>query len=62
MGADELRALQAPIKERYRDEPEAAVITLRAAGTLDADGIACRVETGRAIVDAGLHPVDRRHR
>jgi uncharacterized OsmC-like protein len=56
MQADELRALQAPIKERYRDEPDAAVITLRAAGTLDADGIACRVETGRAIIDAGLHP------
>ena len=56
MNTDELRALQAPIKERYRQEPDAAVITLRAAGTLDPDGIACRVETGRAIVDAGLHP------
>jgi uncharacterized OsmC-like protein len=56
MNADELRALQTPIKERYREEPDAAVITLRANGTLDQAGIACRVETGRAIVDAGLHP------
>ncbi|MDX6514654.1 MAG: hypothetical protein QOH73_320 [Gaiellaceae bacterium] len=56
MDADELRALQAPIKERYRAEPEDAVITLRAAGTLDSEGIACRVETGRALVHAGLHP------
>jgi uncharacterized OsmC-like protein len=56
MNADELRALQGPIKDRYREDPGAAVITLRAAGTLDADGIACRVETGRALVEAGLHP------
>ncbi|MEO9174718.1 MAG: OsmC family protein [Gaiellales bacterium] len=56
MNADELRALQAPIKERYRDEPEAAVVTLRANGTLGGTGISCRVETGRALVDAGLHP------
>jgi uncharacterized OsmC-like protein len=56
MNADELRSLQAPIKERYRDDPDAAVITLRAGGTLGSEGIACRVETGRAIVDAGLHP------
>jgi uncharacterized OsmC-like protein len=56
MNADELRALQAPIKERYREQPEAAVITLRANGTLDGSGISCRVETGRALVDAGLHP------
>jgi uncharacterized OsmC-like protein len=56
MNAEDLRTLQAPIKERYRAEPEAAVITLRAAGTLDSEGIACRVETGRAVVDAGLHP------
>jgi uncharacterized OsmC-like protein len=56
VNTDELRALQAPIKERYRQEPAAAVITLRATGTLDPEGIACRVETGRAIVDAGLHP------
>jgi uncharacterized OsmC-like protein len=56
MKADELRALQTPIKERYREEPDAAVITLAARGTLGSEEIACRVETGRAIVDAGLHP------
>jgi uncharacterized OsmC-like protein len=51
----ELRALQAPIKERYRDQPESALITLEADGTLD-EGIACSVQTGRALVKAGLHP------
>jgi uncharacterized OsmC-like protein len=56
MNADDLRALQTPFKDRYREDPRAAVITLRAAGTLDADGIACRVDTGRAVVEAGLHP------
>jgi uncharacterized OsmC-like protein len=56
MDADELRALQSPIKERYREQPDAAVITLAARGTLGSEAIACRVETGRAIVDAGLHP------
>ncbi len=56
MDSDALRALQAPLKQRYRDEPAAAVVTLRAAGTLDGAGIACRVETGRALVEAGLHP------
>jgi len=55
MNADELRATQAPLKERYRAEPESAVVTLRAEGKLG-DGITCRVETGRALVDAGLHP------
>ena len=55
MNADELKALQAPLKERYRVEPDAAVITLRATGHAT-DGIACRVETGRALVEAGLHP------
>jgi uncharacterized OsmC-like protein len=53
---DELRAVQAPLKERYRSEPEAALVTLRASGELDADAIACSVATGRALVDAGLHP------
>jgi len=53
---DGLKALQAPIKEKYRETPDAAVVTLRAKGTLDALGVACRVETGRAIVEAGLHP------
>jgi uncharacterized OsmC-like protein len=55
MERDELRALQAPLKERYRDEPEAAVVTLEANGTLE-DGIACSVQTGRALAKAGLHP------
>jgi uncharacterized OsmC-like protein len=56
MDADQLRALQAPLKERYRAEPEAARITLKASGTLDSAAIACKVETGRAMVAAGLHP------
>ena len=56
MDADELRALQAPLKSRYRDHPDAAVITLEAAGTLGDEGITCSVETGRALVEAGLHP------
>ncbi len=56
MHADELRALQAPIKERYRSEPKAAYITLKANGTLDDSNIACKVETGRSLAVAGLHP------
>ena len=55
MEATELRALQAPLKERYKESPEAAVITLRAEGELG-NGIACKVDTGRALVEAGLHP------
>jgi uncharacterized OsmC-like protein len=55
MNAEELKALQAPIKDRYRSDPAAAVITLRAEARA-ADGIACRVDTGRALVEAGLHP------
>src|SRR5688500_11652263 len=55
MKADELRALQAPLKDRYRTEPAAAVVTLRAEGRIG-EGIACRVDTGRALVEAGLHP------
>jgi len=55
MNSDELRALQAPLKNRYRAEPGAAVVTLRATGTLG-EGVSCRVETGRALVEAGLHP------
>jgi uncharacterized OsmC-like protein len=55
MNADDLRALQAPLKERYRDQPAAAIVVLRAEGRLG-EGIACRVETGRALVEAGLHP------
>ncbi|MFO1149590.1 MAG: OsmC family protein [Alsobacter sp.] len=56
MDADALRALQAPIKARYKEAPDAAVITLRAQGELDESKIACKLETGRAIVEAGLHP------
>ncbi len=55
MDADGLRALQAPLKERYRADPGAALVTLRAEGRLG-EGVACRVETGRALVTAGLHP------
>ena len=56
MDALELRALQAPLKERYKGDPKAAVITLKARGTLDDAHIACKVETGRALAIAGLHP------
>ena len=56
MDADALRALQAPIKDKYRSAPDAAVITLKARGSLDESKIACTVETGRAIAAAGLHP------
>ena len=55
MNAQELKALQAPLKERYKKEPAAAVVTLRAEGRLR-EGIACRVDTGKALVEAGLHP------
>ena len=56
MDATALRALQAPIKDQYRTDPDAAVITLRASGELDDAHIACKVETGRALAIAGLHP------
>ena len=56
MNAAELRNLQAPLKEKYKSAPGAALITLKAQGELDALGIACKVDTGRAIVEAGLHP------
>jgi uncharacterized OsmC-like protein len=56
MNADELRSLQAPLKQRYRDDPDAAVITLRAQGRLGDAAVSCRVETGKALVEAGLHP------
>ena len=55
MNAEELKTLQAPIKERYRKEPQTALVTLRAQGRIG-EGIACRVDTGRALVEAGLHP------
>jgi uncharacterized OsmC-like protein len=56
MQAAELKSLQAPLKERYRNDPDAAVITLKAQGELGDDAIACKVDTGRALVEAGLHP------
>ncbi len=56
MNADELRALQAPLKSRYKDDPEAGVVTLTADGALDQGQLSCRVETGKALVEAGLHP------
>ncbi|HSD44272.1 MAG TPA: OsmC family protein [Burkholderiales bacterium] len=55
MNAEELRTLQAPLKARYRDDPGAALITLRAQGRIG-EGVACKVETGKALVTAGLHP------
>src|SRR3954468_15588848 len=56
MDANELRAMQAPIKDRYKQDATAAFITLKAKGTLDDTNIACKVETGRALAAAGLHP------
>jgi uncharacterized OsmC-like protein len=56
MDRSALQALQAPIKERYREEPGAAAITLRAEGRLGEEEVSCSVETGRALVEAGLHP------
>jgi len=55
MKAEELRALQAPLKDTYKDTPEKAVVTLNAEGRIG-EGITCRVETGKALVEAGLHP------
>ena len=56
MRSSELRELQAPLKERYRAEPEAALVTLRAQGRLGEETLTCKVESGRALVEAGLHP------
>jgi uncharacterized OsmC-like protein len=56
MDSTELRAMQAPIKDRYKSDPNAALITLKAKGSLDDTSIACKVETGRALAVAGLHP------
>lgn len=56
MDAERLRALQAPLKAKYRQEPAAAAITLRARARVGAEAISCRVETGKALVEAGLHP------
>ncbi len=55
MDIAELRTLQAPLKQQYRDDPDAAVITLKASGSLG-EGISCSVDTGRALAEAGLHP------
>jgi uncharacterized OsmC-like protein len=55
MNRDELRRTQAPLKERYKDAPESALVTLEASGTLG-EGVSCSVRTGRAIAEAGLHP------
>ena len=56
MDAAELRATQAPIKDRYKTDPKTAMITLKARGSIENEGIACKVETGRALAVAGLHP------
>src|SRR5438093_4565711 len=56
MDAAALRAMQAPLKERYKGDPGSALVTLRAKGTIDDAHIACKVETGRALAVAGLHP------
>src|SRR6185369_10875238 len=56
MTSEELRALQAPLKSRYRDDPGAAIVTLRASGRIDEGRIVCSVQTGRSLAEAGLHP------
>ena len=56
MEASELRAVQAPLKQRYGDDPDSAVVTLSAEGRLSGSEVSCSVETGRALVEAGLHP------
>jgi uncharacterized OsmC-like protein len=55
MKTEELKSIQAPLKERYRQEPDAALITLKAQGRIG-EGVSCKLETGRALVEAGLHP------
>jgi uncharacterized OsmC-like protein len=56
MNSAELRALQAPLKARYREHPEEATVTLRARARLDDTAVACKMETGSALIEAGLHP------
>jgi uncharacterized OsmC-like protein len=56
MDSAELKSAQAPLKARYRDDPAAALVTLRAEGTLGDESVSCSVSTGRALVEAGLHP------
>jgi uncharacterized OsmC-like protein len=55
MNAEELKNLQAPLKEKYREHPESAIVTLKAKGKVG-DGVACKIDTGRTLVEAGLHP------
>ncbi|MEY2491799.1 MAG: hypothetical protein QOH24_750 [Verrucomicrobiota bacterium] len=55
MNADEIRSLQAPLKEQYRQRPDTALVTLRAEGRIG-EGVTCKLETGKALVEAGLHP------
>ncbi len=55
MKAEQLRKLQQPLKQRYKEEPEAALITLRAQGRIG-EGVTCKIETGKGLVEAGLHP------
>src|SRR5687768_5479758 len=55
MNSEELKNIQAPIKEKYREQPEAAIITLKAKGKIG-EGISCKVDTGKSLVEAGLHP------
>src|SRR5271155_761085 len=56
MNAEQLRSLQAPVKARYKEDPAAALVTLKAEGTVGAESLTCKVQTGKAIVEAGLHP------
>ena len=56
MKAEELREMQAPLKALYREDPDEALITLTAEGEIGGEGVACKVDTGRALVEAGLHP------
>ena len=56
MDADQLREIQAPLKAQYKEQPEAARILLKASGSLGEDGVSCKVDTGKALVEAGLHP------
>jgi uncharacterized OsmC-like protein len=56
MKTEEFRSLQAPLKARYREDPPAALVTLKARGTLGAEAITCKVETGKILAEAGLHP------
>jgi uncharacterized OsmC-like protein len=56
MNSEQLKTLQAPLKQQYKDDPKRALVTLKASASLNSPGVSCRVETGRALVEAGLHP------